>query len=55
MHLNTEQELTFRLNTLSTEQRQTLIDGISLEAAEIIKYLLPNSPFVDQILQSKQK
>lgn len=50
----TEQELLFRLNTLSQEQRQTLINGISFEAAEIIKYLIPNSPLIDQLLQVKQ-
>ena len=41
------------LNTLTSDERLRLIQGISLEAAQILKKVMPDNIFVDMLIQYK--
>jgi hypothetical protein len=44
-----------RLMQLSTEDRTKLINGISTEAAYVLKKILPDSPLVEMLISVKTK
>ena len=50
----TQAEFYQRLADLTEQQRMALFMGISLEAAEIIKILLPDEPMVDELVTFKR-
>jgi hypothetical protein len=49
------QEVQQRFAQLSIEEQAKLINGISIDAAHILKKLLPDSPFVNMLVTVKSK
>jgi hypothetical protein len=43
------------LDQLTLEEKAKLINGISMEAAHILKKILPNSPVVDMLITTKSR
>jgi Mg/Co/Ni transporter MgtE len=50
---NNLQEVQSRIEQLSLADKAKLINGISMEAAHILKKILPDSPAIDALITTK--
>lgn len=51
--MNIDQELITRFNSLTVQEKARLVNGISKDAVEVIKKLLPESQSVQRLLELK--
>ena len=52
---NNLENLQPQLDQLTVEDKAKLISGISMEAAQILKKMLPNSPMIDMLIAIKSR
>jgi hypothetical protein len=53
--MNIDQELISRFSVLTVQEKTKLVNGISKEAVEIIKKMLPESQSVQRLLELKNQ
>ncbi len=55
MTTNNLDNLEPQVSQLTIEEKAKLISGISMEAAQILKKILPNNPMVDMLITVKSR